>query len=141
MRDSSNFWRFADQSGDCWIWVGRSMSNGYGRFSHKGRDWLAHRLAYTLAKGDIPAGLVIDHLCQNKMCVRPDHLEAVTQKENVQRAPLGGTAAVNATKTHCANGHPYSAANTRRATNGARVCRECDNAASRRYRARKRISA
>lgn len=76
-----------DRSGPCWIWTGCLYPTGYGLFV--GNDRLphrAHRIAYELWKGPIPAGLVIDHLCCNRACCNPAHLEAVTQRENVLRA-------------------------------------------------------
>jgi hypothetical protein len=74
----------------CWNWIGQISKDGYpaGTMSAgpDGRQMIAHRLFFEEAKGAIPAGLVIDHLCGNRRCVNPDHLEAVTQKVNVQRS-------------------------------------------------------
>lgn len=83
----------------CWIWMADKSGNptGYGRFKIKGKIKVAHRIAYELTKGPIPEGLQIDHLCRNKSCVRPAHLEAVTGKENCQRATG---------KSVCLRGHP-----------------------------------
>lgn len=70
----------------CWIWIGGKLNiKGYGQTAFEGRGYNAHRLSYLIFKGDIPAGLVIDHLCENKACANPDHLEAVTTRENVRR--------------------------------------------------------
>jgi hypothetical protein len=71
-----------DVDSDCWVWHGCVHPNGYGRFSFEGQGRWAHRVSYILHKGDIPEGLVIDHLCRNTRCVNPEHLEAVTQQEN-----------------------------------------------------------
>jgi hypothetical protein len=90
------FWSKVDQGEDCWRWTA-CTSNGYGRFSVKRQPVLAHRFAYELLVGPIPEGLELDHLCRNRWCVNPDHLEPVTHDENVRRAndsdrltPTGG---------------------------------------------------
>lgn len=70
----------------CWWWMGAKDTNGYGSVSWQGIQMLAHRVSYALAKGPIPTGLVIDHLCRNKACINPEHLEAVSQKTNCMRA-------------------------------------------------------
>lgn len=73
--------------GDCWEWRGlRTAPNGYGRVIVDGKRLMAHRVVYEACVGAIPDGLVIDHLCRNKPCVNPAHLEPVTQTENVRRA-------------------------------------------------------
>lgn len=73
-----------DRSGDCWIWTGTKTPEGYGLVGRGGRTERAHRVAYELARGPIPAGLVIDHICHNPSCVRLEHLHAVTPKENAE---------------------------------------------------------
>lgn len=102
----------------CVIWTGY-VTNGYGK---DGSRWV-HRKAYEEAFGSIPAGLTIDHLCRNKLCMNPRHLEAVTLKENVLRG--NGPTAVNARKTHCPTGHPYDEKNTLVSKKGWRYCRAC----------------
>lgn len=72
--------------GDCLIWTGNLDKNGYGRYKHKGREWPAHRLAWAVARGPVPEGLHIDHLCFNKRCVKVEHLEPVTPAENSRRS-------------------------------------------------------
>lgn len=117
------FWARVDKGAGCWEWTGKRVNWGYGVVSWEGRFRAAHRVAYELAVGPIPPGLTIDHLCRNRLCCRPEHLEAVTNIENVMRG--NGPAAVNARKTHCPKGHPYDAANTARRSNGDRHCRAC----------------
>lgn len=75
------------QENGCWQWVGMARK-GYGMFHRNGKKVSAHRFVYEQTKGSIPAGLELDHLCKNKGCVNPDHLEPVTRKENVRRGPL-----------------------------------------------------
>ena len=120
------------QRGDeksCWAWLG-SLANGYGSITIGGRTVSAHRVAFELAHGTIPVGLTIDHLCRNKLCVNPAHLEAVTMRENTLRG--SGRSAVNARKTHCQNGHPLVGQNVRielsRWGFPSRRCRACDAA-------------
>jgi hypothetical protein len=108
--------------GSCWMWEGFEHK-GYGRFHIEGRTFRAHRWAYTNFVGKIPTNKVIDHLCRNTLCVRPSHLEAVSQRENVLRGE--GPASVYARRSHCSKGHLYSedtpvVGNTRR-------CRQCAN--------------
>jgi hypothetical protein len=116
----------------CWVWTGRPASNGYGKLGWGGRTLSAHRVSHELFVGPIPEGLTIDHLCRNKMCVKPKHLEAVTHRENVLRST--GVAAVNAAKTHCNRGHEFTAENTGITPGGDRRCRACcrENTARRR---------
>jgi len=114
---------YTDKSGDCWIWTGAMRENGYGHILLNGKMRGAHRVAYELAVGPIPHGLVIDHLCRTPACVRPEHLEAVTQRENVLRGV--GVSAVAATVTTCPSGHPYAGRNLYVGPKGERRCREC----------------
>jgi len=116
----------------CWIWLGVIQGNGYGKYGKQ----LAHRLIYEKAKGTVPNGLQLDHLCRVRSCVNPDHLEPVTQRENILRGD--SFSAKNAAKTSCPSGHPYTKENTRIRANGYRECRECRKAALRkRYSERK----
>lgn len=117
--------------GGCLPWMGGLRSNGYGTFAIKsGGRWTqttAHRAAYRVFCGEIPDGFEVDHLCRNRRCINPDHLEAVPMEENRRRR--------NAAKTHCPQGHPYTSANTRMQGDSdgylTRVCRTCERARSR----------
>lgn len=121
----------------CWGFTGATTSRGYGSLSHEGRIWSAHRLAYTLLVGPIPDGMTIDHLCFNKRCCNPAHLEAVTGSENTRRAFAAGvskspTAIRNSAKTRCDRGHEFNAGNTYIDHRGHRQCRECKRASDKR---------
>lgn len=102
----------------CWEWAGHKRG-GYGRFTIKSRLLSAHRYSYELFRKPIPVGLQIDHLCRNKACVNPNHLEVVTNQENCQRR----TRLI----THCPNGHEYTDDNLvpYALSQGRRACKEC----------------
>jgi hypothetical protein len=106
---------------ECWPYQGRLTTKGYGQFYFNGRRHSAHRVAYELAIGPVPSGAQLDHLCRNRACCNPSHLEPVSPKEDTRRSPIH-----NGAKTHCPHGHPYSAENTRR-YRGSRYCRTCQN--------------
>lgn len=115
----------ADRDG-CWTWTAGVNTHGYGQYWVKrGRLMVAHRMTYLALVGPIPEGLQLDHLCRNRRCVNPAHLELVTSRENTLRGE--GVAAACAKKTHCPQGHPYDLENTywyRR----KRYCRACGRA-------------
>jgi hypothetical protein len=119
---------------DCWEWVGSRDKAGYGQIARKRRLYRAHRFVYEQHKGPIPNGLDLDHLCRNRGCVNPAHLEPVTRRENVLRGQ--GLPAANAAKTHCSKGHPFIDGNlvANSLRHGWRLCRTCDNVNERRLR-------
>lgn len=107
----------------CWIWTGRVADTGYGRIEHRGVNTGAHKLSFLEAGGQIPDGYVLDHLCRNRACINPAHLEPVTVKENNLRGD--GFAGRNARKTHCKHGHEFTPQNTIPWGVNGRACREC----------------
>lgn len=115
-----------DASG-CMPWTGKVNSSGYGEYVRMGRTYRAHRLSYEIFVGPIPDGLVIDHLCRNRRCCNPCHLEPVTAAENTRRGwPV--------IKPTCVNGHEYTPENTYARPNGGKDCRACIRARVRRYK-------
>lgn len=115
----------------CLLWLGALNEKGYGRVSTGGRYRPVHQVSYELVKERISKGLEPDHLCRVRCCINPEHLEAVTHKENLERAGvLARTKDMNAAKrarTHCARGHAYTPRNTRINPNNpnSRTCKEC----------------
>lgn len=108
----------------CWEWTGPKTPNGYGKHrrgpGHPER--MTHRLMWEHHRNEeIPPGMQLDHLCRNRACCNPDHLEVVTASENTKRQDHHAR-----NRTHCPKGHEYSEANTRITPAGKRVCRECD---------------
>lgn len=118
---AERFWEKVEKTDSCWMWTATLIQSGYGHFRVGDRMVLAHRFAYELEVGPIPERLTLDHLCRNRACVRPSHLEPVTMLENLRRGRAG---AYNAEKTHCKHGHEFTPENTGN-YGGKRYCRTC----------------
>jgi hypothetical protein len=135
---AERFWRHVTKSDGCWIWNGTVNKFGYGQFGiHVDGKWKprgAHRIAYELSKGPIPEGLQLDHLCRNRRCVNPSHLEPVSNRENSIR---GMAPAMQVYRTNvCLRGHKDD---FHVRANGKRYCLECARTKAReRYHARGR---
>lgn len=116
------------QSNGCWNWTGKVSVRGYGTIRiKKGSKWgqgYAHKIAYELVRGIVPNGLEIDHLCKNKVCCNPSHLEAVTHLVNSRRAMV---------KSHCKHGHEFNEDNTYITREGWKMCKKCNAERQRRY--------
>lgn len=114
----------------CWISNRAAQPNGYTKIGYLGATWLTHRFAYEVFVGSVPDGLALDHLCRQRACCNPEHLEPVTIRENLLRGET--STAENAAKTHCHAGHPLSGANLYIRPDGQaqRGCRTCRRAAS-----------
>lgn len=118
------FWAKVDAQGVCWEWTGSVNWAGYGRTRRFNKLCSAHRVAWEILIGPIPKGLVIDHLCRNRKCVNPDHLEPVTQRVNTKR----GGAGRHDRPDECPRGHKFTSQNTLTRKGGGRLCRVCNAA-------------
>lgn len=134
--------RIRIEENGCWTWLGAKSRGGYGNMDWKGsgvpNTTVVHRIVWFWTHGKFPpAGLQLDHLCRNRACCNPDHLEPVTQLENYRRG-IGNPAKH---KTHCKYGHPFDQQNTRMSGTGQgrqRVCHTCKKTAGRKYAKRRR---
>lgn len=120
----------------CWLWMRGINVGGYGRIKLGGKWFLAHRLSYEAFVGALDNGLVIDHLCRNRWCVNPCHLEQVTNRTNIVRGI--SPAARSASAARCVNGHDFTCENTYERKGGGRACRACGRIKVAAYKARKR---
>ena len=119
------FWSKVRKTKTCWLWTASGV-NGYGQYWFGNKLRLAHKVSYFCDKGLISAGLQLDHLCRNRACIRPSHLEPVTASENNRRSP-------RKVKTHCKYGHLFSGYNLVERNCGSRGCRACLIISSRRW--------
>lgn len=118
-----------DASG-CWLWTGCvGKRDGYGRFTRSGLSRLAHRAGYQLLRGEIPDGMVLDHLCRVRHCVNPDHLRVVTNRENLLAEGSQSSPKRNVEKQRC----PQCGSDYERRKED-RFCRPCMNRWRREYR-------
>lgn len=123
----------------CWEWLGSKTTVGYGQIGFNGRTTTTHRFIYEYLYGKIDSKLQLDHLCRNRNCCNPDHLEVVTQQENILRGI--GLSALNARKTHCIHGHEFTSQNTYITTSNKRKCRTCHNNESKKHKLKKASKA
>jgi hypothetical protein len=131
------FWSKVRRTETCWEWTAGKKPAGYGAFADGYTTVLAHRFAYELLVGPIPEGLHIDHLCRNRACVNPAHMEPVSTAENTRRGMAGG--AYQLSVTHCPQGHSYDGDNTYVFPDGRRGCRSCMRASNRESARRRRL--
>lgn len=116
----------------CWEWTGGLDPNGYGKWSWQGKTIATHRLSYWVHAGPIPEGAVLDHLCRNRKCCNPEHLQPISIAENTLRGE--SDAAKNKYKQTCGKGHPLVGENLYvRPDTQARMCRTCMRQATQRY--------
>jgi hypothetical protein len=120
--------KVAKTESECWLWLGPNNGNGYGTINVLGKQSYVHRLMFIYYKGEIPEGKEIDHLCRNRGCCNPEHMEAVTHRENMLRGKT--LPAMQLERDECPKGHRYSGKNRR----GDRICHTCGAENARRYR-------
>ena len=141
IEQQERFWSLVDvyQPAGCWEWMGTRRADGYGVIKFgKNNQFRAHRVAYELLLGSIPADLPLDHLCRNRACVNPDHLESVNQRENLRRGY--GFPGILSRLTHCMRGHEFTPENTLIDRNGCRQCLICHRGRKRLQMRRKRVA-
>lgn len=126
---AERFWFFVDKTPTCWNWTRNTVQrNGYFYYKFNGQNRFVHRYVYEALVGPIPDGLTIDHLCHNKRCVNPHHLEATTLHENVYRPHAARTGHAIPDHEHCIYGHPAFH------MNGRKRCHTCERERNERRR-------
>ncbi len=125
----TRFWGRVEKTESCWLWRGGIINSGYGRFYIKRKIWVAHRVSYILTRGPVPIGLCLDHLCRNRACVNPDHLDLVTQRENTLRG-MHPNQVIRRTGM-CHKGH--SSVDAWVSAGGKKECRKCKSERRRKY--------
>lgn len=126
--DIERLWTKVNKTDTCWLWTDAPNNTRYGVFAYQGTSTSAHRATYSLIKGAIPDGLVLDHLCRVRLCVNPDHLEPVTVQENRRRS----------LPTICIRGHELTPENTWTGKHNRRACLKCHRELHRLAEARRR---
>ena len=125
------------KQGECLVWTGSTQPTGYGQAWNGNRPEQTHRIVYRHVHGEIPSGLEIDHICKNRTCVNPDHLRAVTHRENMMNSDT--VMRENADKVFCKRGHELSGSNLRIDRKGGRICRKCIALHASNARARRKL--
>lgn len=138
---AERFWSHVEKTETCWLWKGATLRGGYGSCGKVGQrgTMVAHRRSWEEVNGPVPKGLFLDHTCRVRSCVRVDHLELVTNRENTLRGI--GLSAENARKTHCHRGHEFAGLNLRVTPQGYRCCRTCARDHHREMRAKAKAFA
>jgi len=116
------FWDKVETTNSCWNWKGCLNNAGYGMFRVNGKNYSPHRFSFETFIHKIPENMIIDHLCKNRSCVNPAHLDFVTNQENIRRGKN-----YQSKQTHCKRGHEFNAINSRLSIDGKRVCKICRN--------------
>lgn len=132
------FSQIAPAHGGCYEWCGGKHRDGYGIFGVGERRFLTHRIAWAIANGDIPAGMLVLHRCDNPPCINPEHLFLGTDADNARDKMLKGRCWH---PTHCPHGHSYSdPANVYTSPKGIKNCRQCNRDKAREYMRAKRAA-